>query len=141
MHDACNIPEGFSSQFFTGVMAFLMGFVTMVRLTRNMPKKLTEATIYSNPLYCVEPIFKDQEPSHQFHDNAISGTQYMSVLKCIHELEDKVSTLSLKPDAMPAEKEEMLNAAVRRVDALEQELMETKKVCMNSHIMHKIKIE
>ncbi|KAG7969788.1 hypothetical protein I3843_07G049000 [Carya illinoinensis] len=132
MHDACNIPEGFSSQFFTGVMAFLMGFVTMVRLTRNMPKKLTEATIYSNPLYCVEPIFKDQEPSHQFHDNAISGTQYMSVLKCIHELEDKVSTLSLKPDAMPAEKEEVLNAAVRRVDALEQELMETKKALEDS---------
>lgn len=128
MHDACKIPEGFGSQIFTGLMAIIMGIVTMVRLTRNMPKKVTDATIYSSPLYCVDTMFKGQAPSHQFPEPAISGVEYMSVLKRMAELEEKVSVLSLKPAGMPAEKEQILNAAISRVDALEQELMATKKV-------------
>lgn len=132
MHDACKIPEGLSSQIFTGLMAIIMGIVTMVRLTRNMPKKLTDATIYSSPCYCVDTMFKGQAPSHHFPEPAISGAEYMSVLKRMAELEDKVSVLSMKPAAMPAEKEEMLNAAISRVDALEQELTATKKALEDS---------
>jgi hypothetical protein len=52
----------------------------------------------------------------------------MTVLKRMAELEDKVSVLSAKPVSMPPEKEEMLSAALSRVDGLEQELMATKKV-------------
>ena len=128
MHDACKIPEGFSSQIFTGLMAIIMGIVTMVRLTRNMPKKLTDATIYSSPFYCVDTMFKGQAPSQQFPEPAISGVEYMSVMKRMAELEEKLSVLSMKPAGMPAEKEQLLNAAISRVDALEQELMATKKV-------------
>lgn len=53
-----------------------------------------------------------------------------SCLSCgsMAELEEKVTVLTVKPVAMPAEKEEMLNAAVSRVDVLEQELLATKKV-------------
>ena len=51
-----------------------------------------------------------------------------SVLKKLGELEEKVDMLQSKPSAMPYEKEELLNAAVCRVDALEAELIATKKV-------------
>ncbi|XP_028773493.1 phosphatidylinositol/phosphatidylcholine transfer protein SFH8 isoform X1 [Neltuma alba] len=50
-----------------------------------------------------------------------------SMLKRLSELEEKVETLQSKPSAMPLEKEELLNAAVYRVDALEAELIATKK--------------
>ncbi|XP_071741590.1 phosphatidylinositol/phosphatidylcholine transfer protein SFH8-like isoform X2 [Rutidosis leptorrhynchoides] len=50
-----------------------------------------------------------------------------SVFKRLGELEDKVDTLKAKPSEMPYEKEELLNAAVCRVDALEAELIATKK--------------
>lgn len=51
-----------------------------------------------------------------------------SVMKRLGELEEKVDTLNAKPSTMPYEKEELLNAAVCRVDALEAELIATKKV-------------
>ncbi|KAL4574238.1 hypothetical protein LXL04_021064, partial [Taraxacum kok-saghyz] len=50
-----------------------------------------------------------------------------SVMKRLGELEDKVDTLNAKPSQMPYEKEELLNAAVCRVDALEAELIATKR--------------
>lgn len=53
-----------------------------------------------------------------------------SVLKRLGELEEKVDTLKAKPSEMPYEKEELLNAAVCRVDALEAELIATKKVLL-----------
>uniref|UniRef100_A0A2P2IZA4 Uncharacterized protein MANES_05G155900 n=1 Tax=Rhizophora mucronata TaxID=61149 RepID=A0A2P2IZA4_RHIMU len=49
------------------------------------------------------------------------------VLKRLSELEEKVGMLQTKPFEMPCEKEELLNAAVYRVDALEAELIATKK--------------
>lgn len=51
-----------------------------------------------------------------------------SVLKKLTELEEKIGALQSKPSEMPSEKEELLNAAVCRVDALEAELIATKKV-------------
>ncbi|RDX57663.1 Phosphatidylinositol/phosphatidylcholine transfer protein SFH8, partial [Mucuna pruriens] len=50
-----------------------------------------------------------------------------STLKRLGELEEKVYKLQSKPNVMPSEKEELLNAAVYRVDALEAELIATKK--------------
>lgn len=73
-------------------------------------------------------MFKGQAPSHQLPEPAISVSDFMSVLKRMAELEEKANVLSMKPAAMPAEKEEMLNAAICRVDALEQELEATRKV-------------
>lgn len=51
-----------------------------------------------------------------------------NLMKRLGELEEKVDTLQSKPSEMPYEKEELLNAAVCRVDALEAELIATKKV-------------
>lgn len=50
-----------------------------------------------------------------------------STLKRLSELEKNVDILQSKLNAMPSEKEELLNAAVYRVDALEAELIATKK--------------
>ncbi|KAH9663044.1 phosphatidylinositol/phosphatidylcholine transfer protein SFH12 [Citrus sinensis] len=121
------VPEGnISSQLFTGVMAFVMGIVTMIRVTKNMPKKLTDATIYSNPGYNVDEVDRHKSTP------GIYGAEYIAVMKRMAELEDAVTILSAKPAAMLAEKEEMLNAAVSRVDALEQELMSTRRALEDS---------
>ncbi|KAI8028060.1 Phosphatidylinositol/phosphatidylcholine transfer protein SFH3 [Camellia lanceoleosa] len=114
-------PKAVQSDKFTlfkGVMTFVMGIVTMVRLTRNMPRKLTNDIPYSNSM---------RQP-HQLPASIISGTEYLSMMKLLDELEEKVVVLCSKPAVMPPEKEEMLNAALSRVDALEQELSATKKV-------------
>ncbi|KAL1312085.1 hypothetical protein AAHE18_16G012300 [Arachis hypogaea] len=50
-----------------------------------------------------------------------------AALRRLGELEEKVGMLQSKPNVMPCEKEELLNAAVYRVDALEAELIATKK--------------
>jgi len=50
-----------------------------------------------------------------------------SVLRRLDELEEKVQTFEVKPPQVPFEKEELLNAAVHRVDALEAELISMKK--------------
>ena len=54
-------------------------------------------------------------------------SEYKIVMKRMAELEAKLQTMN-KPACMPPEKEEMLNAAISRADALEHELMATKKV-------------
>ncbi|TXG59708.1 hypothetical protein EZV62_014281 [Acer yangbiense] len=122
--------NGISNPLFTGVMAFVMGIVTMIKVTRNMPKKLTDANIYSNPGYCVEAVVKTQQPA--LAAPGISGADYLAVMTRMKELEDTVNVLSSKPVLLLAEKDEMLNAAVSRVDVLEQELMSTRKALEDS---------
>ncbi|GAV65275.1 CRAL_TRIO domain-containing protein/CRAL_TRIO_N domain-containing protein [Cephalotus follicularis] len=132
MHDACKVPPGgASSQIFTGVLAIVMGIVTMIKVTRNMPKKLTD-TIYSRASYCDDTMFEGLASSEKFPPPAISSAQYFAAMKRLAELEERVSVLSMKPATMPAEKEEQLNNALSRVDALEQELMATKKALEDS---------
>lgn len=96
----------------------------MVRLARNMPKRVTEAAIYSNSDYYDGMMAKD----HQLPEPAISRAEYMSMMKRMAELEEKVNVLSNKPAVMPSEKEELLNTALSRVEALEQQLSSTQKV-------------
>ncbi|KAK2657132.1 hypothetical protein Ddye_010184 [Dipteronia dyeriana] len=122
--------NGISNPLFTGVMAFVMGIVTMIKVTRNMPKKLTDANIYSNPGYCVEAVVKTQQPA--LAAPGISGADYLAFMTRMKELEETVNVLSSKPAALLAEKDEMLNAAVSRVDVLEQELMSTRKALEDS---------
>ncbi|KAK4424127.1 Phosphatidylinositol/phosphatidylcholine transfer protein SFH10 [Sesamum alatum] len=122
-HNACKNSDGLSNQLFTGVMTFVMGVVTMIRMTRNMPKKLTDATLYSSSMYGDD--CKGQ--SHGYNMPTISSEDYFIMMKRVNELEEKVSVLVNKPATMPPEKEEMLNTALKRVDTLEQELLATKK--------------
>lgn len=124
MHDTCKSPEGFSNPVFSGVMTLVMGIVTLVRMTKNMPRKLTDATLLAGSL-CSAEIIKGQP---QLNGHVISTKDYISMMKRMEELEDKVITLSHKPSSLPPEKEEMLNSAINRVETLEQELSATKKV-------------
>ncbi|KAH7852542.1 hypothetical protein Vadar_026131 [Vaccinium darrowii] len=129
VHEASLPSQGISNQIFTGVMTLAMGFVTMVRLARNMPRKLTNATLYSSSILGdVDLMMKPQAHPYQLPAPTISTAEYFSMVKRMAELEEKVIVLSNKPAVMPPEKEEMLNAALSRVDALEQQLSATKKV-------------
>ncbi|XP_044487926.1 phosphatidylinositol/phosphatidylcholine transfer protein SFH12-like isoform X2 [Mangifera indica] len=119
MHVAHKATEENNSSIFSGMMALVMGIAAVLRVTRNLPKKLTDATIYSNPGYCVDDT-KTKTPS-------IYGADYVAMMKRMAALEDTVKIMSTKPAAMLAAKEEMLNAALSRVDVLEQELMATRK--------------
>uniref|UniRef100_F6GWT3 CRAL-TRIO domain-containing protein n=1 Tax=Vitis vinifera TaxID=29760 RepID=F6GWT3_VITVI len=127
IHDAYKAPDGFSTQIFTGVMALVMGIVTMIRLTRTMPKKFTDANLYPGPIYCVDAMIKSHPYAHQLSAPVITGTEFLAFMKRMAEMEDRVSVLSVKPTAMPADKEDLLNAALIRIDTLERELAATKK--------------
>ncbi|GLT82724.1 hypothetical protein SLE2022_010810 [Rubroshorea leprosula] len=125
------IHDGLSNNLLTGVMTFVMGIVTMIRVTRNMPRKLTDANIYSSPLNCVDGDIKGNNPSPKSQPG-ISKEDYMAVLKRMAELEEKLSVLNTKPAEMPPEKDELLSAAISRVETLEQELTATKKALEES---------
>ncbi|KAL3651883.1 Phosphatidylinositol/phosphatidylcholine transfer protein sfh12 [Castilleja foliolosa] len=118
--------DGLSNNLLTGVMTLVMSVVTMVRMTRNMPKRLTDAAL-SGSIYGVDALIKGQGSAYSLPAPAISNEDYFIMMKRMNELEEKVSVLIKKPSTMPTEKEEMLNNAVNRVDALEQELLATKK--------------
>lgn len=100
-------------------------------MTRTMPKKLTDANFYSNSVYSGDDI-KNQDPSDQMTNPTISAQEFMTVMKRMAELENKMGNMNHNA-TMPPEKEEMLNAAISRADALEQELMATKKVTVISY--------
>uniref|UniRef100_A0A0D9YDQ2 CRAL-TRIO domain-containing protein n=1 Tax=Oryza glumipatula TaxID=40148 RepID=A0A0D9YDQ2_9ORYZ len=56
-----------------------------------------------------------------------NGT-HLSVLRRLGELEEKLQELEAKQSQMPPDREELLNGAIHRVDALEAELISTKKM-------------
>ncbi|CAL0326923.1 unnamed protein product [Lupinus luteus] len=115
-----NPSDGFSKQFVGGIMAIVMGVITMIRMTRTMPSKITEATLYSNSVYYNDTMLKTLPTP------TISNDDHMTMMKRMAELEEKVAILSMKP-VMPPEKEELLNNALCRVKDLEQNLAATKK--------------
>ncbi|XP_030522912.1 phosphatidylinositol/phosphatidylcholine transfer protein SFH3-like [Rhodamnia argentea] len=126
--DPCKSPEAISSHIFNGVLAFIMGIFTMVRMTRDMPRKLTDGILYSTSMYYVDPMKK----GHRLPEPSISRDDYLNMMKRMAELEEKAIVISTKQSSMPPEKEEMLAAAVGRIEALEQELSSTKKALEES---------
>lgn len=123
VHRHSNGPEAesFNNPLFSGVMALVMGIMAMIRVTRNMPKRLTDATIYSSPAYCGD------NDMHRLPPPDISSADYFTTLKRMAELEEKLNVLCTQP-SITAEKEEILNATLSRVNALEQEITSTRKV-------------
>lgn len=107
-----------NNQVVGGVMALLMGVITMIQMIRHIPRKLTDAAIYG----CYESTMV-KPPSIPIDD-------HIALMKRMAELEDKLNALTVKPSAMPKEKEEILNATLSRVCNLEQELAASKKVSM-----------
>ncbi|KAG2655801.1 hypothetical protein PVAP13_1KG038400 [Panicum virgatum] len=112
------------------IIATLMAIVVLVRsvkdlATKRLPYKTESEEIYSTlyPDSIAKEEFRPPSPAPGFAEADLIS----AVLQRLGELEEKVQMLQDKPSEMPCEKEELLNAAVRRVDALEAELIVTKK--------------
>ncbi|QCE16835.1 phosphatidylinositol/phosphatidylcholine transfer protein SFH3-like isoform X1 [Vigna unguiculata] len=114
---ASKTPMVNTNHFVGGIMAFIMGIVTMIRMTKNMPRKLNEAALFSNPGYYESTMMKAA---------TFSCNDYMTFMKRMAELEEKVTVLN-KRSIMAPEKEEVLNNALNRVTTLEHDLDATKK--------------
>lgn len=122
--------EGFNARVYAVIMSFLLALL---------------ALFHSVPYWVIKKL--PSSMSGNAHDILVSTTQpsevsrppstaltyanielLSSVWKRLGRLEQRVDILQAKPHAMPHEKEELLNAAICRVDALEAELITTKKV-------------
>lgn len=105
----------------------------MVKMTRNMPKKITHDNLY-NPTLCADSTHHHARQAPVSDPMpTISAEDFMAVLKRMAELEEKMTSMNINAH-MPPDKEEMLIAAMNRADVLEQELMSTKKV--NHVLLH-----
>lgn len=128
--DAKKTPKGIRDRVMMVVVAFFMTLLTIFRsLAGRVTKKLPDASPIDE--LNIKDVTLDTVPQESRPPSpppAFTETDLMSnVLKRLGELEEKVGTLQSKPSEMPYEKEELLNAAVCRVDALEAELIATKK--------------
>ncbi|KAJ4963822.1 hypothetical protein NE237_023761 [Protea cynaroides] len=128
--DAKETTEGICARIIAMVMVFFMTvYAFFCSVTCRLTKKLPEVSHHDNnvPSLALASVSKKEfcppSPTPGFSEAVLLS----SVLKKLGELEEKVDTLQAKPSEMPYEKEELLNAAVCRVDALEAELIATKK--------------
>ncbi|OEL24141.1 Phosphatidylinositol/phosphatidylcholine transfer protein SFH8, partial [Dichanthelium oligosanthes] len=129
-----NLPatfEGLRAQIITWLTVFIMTlFAMLCSVPSMMAKRISNQSTKHDDYHVEYP--QEQEYKEEFRppSPAPSYTEkdvLSSMLRRLGELEDKVQVLETKPSEMPFEKEELLNAAVRRVDALEAELISTKK--------------
>ncbi|KAE8730393.1 phosphatidylinositol/phosphatidylcholine transfer protein SFH8-like [Hibiscus syriacus] len=119
-----NCPDSLAyDKVFGGIMAFITGTVTMIRLSRNMPEKLIEANVHGSQVYHADMKNADHAPPLPL---PITSADYFSKMERMADLEDRVSVLMEKPATMPPEKE-LLNAALNRVCTLEEEISAAKK--------------
>ncbi|XP_030950570.1 phosphatidylinositol/phosphatidylcholine transfer protein SFH8-like isoform X2 [Quercus lobata] len=124
-------PEGIFTRFWAALVVFFVTLFTLVhskafQVTKRLPDtvpdnscNIPDLTVQSNP----KEDYRPPSPAPGFTEAELLS----SALKKLGELEEKVDMLQAKPFEMPYEKAELLNAAVCRVDALEAELIATKK--------------
>ncbi|XP_073024023.1 phosphatidylinositol/phosphatidylcholine transfer protein SFH8-like [Primulina eburnea] len=132
-------PKGSQARFLAALMAFFMTLFMFFRsISFRASKKLCDASSQHELTvqgFAFDTMLKEEfrppSPTPVFTETDLLS----SVLKRLGELEDKVSSLQAKPSEMPYEKEELLNAAVCRVDALEAELIATKKALHEALMM------
>lgn len=126
--DTQKASEGFQARMLAGFMAFFMTLFTLfqsaaLRVNKKLPVTSSNPEHVELSLDAIPKEFRPPSPTRSFTEAEVLST----VLKRLGELEEKVDTLQSKPSEMPYEKEELLYAAVCRVDALEAELIATKK--------------
>lgn len=124
-----NTPEGVKARVWVALAAFFLMLFALFRqvacrMTNKLPaissnddQRISEPTLETTNMEVLPSTSQAQTEENLFP----------SLLKRLGELEEKVDTLQSKPSEMPYEKAELLNAAVCRVDALEAELIATKK--------------
>jgi len=126
--------EGLGAQIITWLTFLIMTlFAMLCSVPSKMARRISNQSSKHDDYRVEYP--QEQEYKEEFRppSPAPSYTEkdvLSSMLRRVGELEDKVQVLETKPSEMPFEKEELLNAAVRRVDALEAELISTKKVSL-----------
>ncbi|XP_065867345.1 phosphatidylinositol/phosphatidylcholine transfer protein SFH3-like [Euphorbia lathyris] len=125
--DACKV-ESLNNPIINGLMAIVMGIVAMLRMTRNMPSKLTEAAIYGSQGYYDDAMMKGNASPVPM----ISTSDYKMMVNRMAQMEEKLNIVASRTQVMPPEKEEMLNAALSRAEVLDKELTETKKALENA---------
>ncbi|XP_030513447.1 phosphatidylinositol/phosphatidylcholine transfer protein SFH6-like isoform X1 [Rhodamnia argentea] len=123
---------------YTQVHAALVAcFMLVLAFFRSVAYHLTEKVSGSmsnsnrhNPESVIDPV----EESHLSSTVAKhkEGNLPPSIWRRLDELEKKVGMQHERPAAIPREKEELLNAAISRIDALEAELIATKKALFES---------
>ncbi|GMI83589.1 SEC14-LIKE 3, SEC14-like 3 [Hibiscus trionum] len=118
--------KGMSSNMLGGLMSFVISMVAMIRLSRNMPRKLSEAALYGH----AKPMITGRVPP-------VTSNDYVDMKKRMAKLEEAVSFLMRKPATMPPEKEKMLNEALRKVCVLEEELAAANKALQEAIDKHK----
>ncbi|KAK8316342.1 hypothetical protein V6Z12_A13G036600 [Gossypium hirsutum] len=121
-------PEGIRARILLTLMTFFITLYTLLRsvachITRKLPGTVSG---HSQNITELTPDATQKE-EHSPSPPLSQADLLSSVLKRLVELEEKVDTLQAKPSVMPYDKEELLNAAVCRVDALEAELIAAKK--------------
>lgn len=129
--DTQKAPEGYNTRLLAAFMVFCTTiFIFFHSMLLRVTKRLTYASSQHNEPMSQGVNFNTivEECRVPSPTRAFTGVDLLSsVLKRLSEVEEKVNTLQAKPSQMPHEKEELLNAAVCRVDALEAELIATKK--------------
>ncbi|KAB1207312.1 Phosphatidylinositol/phosphatidylcholine transfer protein SFH8 [Morella rubra] len=122
-------PDGIRARVLVAIVTFFMTLFTFFhsvagRVIKKLPETQSDQNTPTLPLDATE-----QEEFHPPSPTPVyaEADLHSSLLKRLGELEEKVDTLQSKPSEMPYEKAELLNAAVCRVDALEAELIATKK--------------
>ncbi|MED6204229.1 Phosphatidylinositol/phosphatidylcholine transfer protein sfh8 [Stylosanthes scabra] len=109
--------------FFVAIFVFVRSIACQVKLIKDSESVATQNM--SNITAASQSKEESRPPSPV---PELRKKELVSVaLRRLGELEEKVGMLQSKPNVMPCEKEELLNAAVYRVDALEAELIATKK--------------
>lgn len=123
--------DGLWTQVITWLTVLIVSLFAMVRsVPSRMAKRFSSQSTDHDHSYVEYPQEAEYKEEFRPPSPAPSYTEkdvLSSMVRRLGELEEKVQALETKPSEMPFEKEELLNAAVRRVDALEAELISTKK--------------
>ncbi|CAL9199373.1 unnamed protein product [Musa hybrid cultivar] len=124
-----NSSSGIRAQTIAVLITFFMTLAALIcSLTSHVKRRIqekTSGTSQNDSSVSVEPLL--QEEFHPPPAPGFTESDFSCLLKRLSELEEKVNALQSRPSEMPLEKEELLNSAVHRVDALEVELIVTKK--------------
>ncbi|XP_016186965.1 phosphatidylinositol/phosphatidylcholine transfer protein SFH6 isoform X1 [Arachis ipaensis] len=123
-------PEKIHARIWVALTVLLLSLFTFFRKIPMRVSKKLPAVSCNDDQSTLEPIANTTTKGDCHSSPSPANTDenlLSSVMKRLGELEEKVDTLQSKPSEMPYEKEELLNAAVCRVDALEAELIATKK--------------
>ncbi|THU64441.1 hypothetical protein C4D60_Mb01t26490 [Musa balbisiana] len=125
LFDTSDAPKMIQGQTVTWLTAFFMTFCTLLLPVTRYGFRRNKEFNACNAEFLVDTMPKEFHPLSPLKFR--EADDLSSVLKRLHELEEKVMILQAKPSEIEYQRQELLNAAINRVDALEAELIATKK--------------